>query len=206
MMACALIAVIALMHHPAVTTRHAAAALSQMVRLAAIDRVVHGAMIAVTVTLVYGLAVFSARRGIENQTVLGGFIAYALGSVAIVAAALIDGFVIPIIAAAYAADGSAALPQAVTALRLCGAAIQVASVFGLGATSVALALWSIDLLRTSAAPVRLTAAVGLIAAVAPATVFFLTGMTITTHTLVAIILPEAIWYGAVGVLLVRRLI
>ncbi|HZX67577.1 MAG TPA: hypothetical protein VFE70_01780, partial [Candidatus Elarobacter sp.] len=126
--------------------------------------------------------------------------------VGVIAATLIDGFVVPIIGAAYAADVPAALSGAVAALRLCAAAVQVATVFGLGATSLALALWSINLLRTSATPVRLSAAVGLIAAVAPAIVFLMTGMIITAHTVVAIILPEAIWYGAVGVLLVRRLI
>jgi len=206
MLACALIAVIALMHHPAVATRHAADMMTQIVRLAAVDRAVHGAMIAVTVALLFAFSVFSARRGLGDQTVLGGLIGYALGSVGIIAAALIDGFVVPLIATAYAADAPAALPGAVAALRLCGAAIQAATAFGLAATSIALALWSINLVRTSAIPVRLTGAVGLIAAVAPAIVFFVTGMTVTTHTLVAIMLPEAIWYGAVGVLLVRRII
>jgi hypothetical protein len=206
LLACALIAVLALMHHPAVSTRHAAAAMTQIVRFAAVDRAVHGTMILVSGALLFALSVFSVRRGLGNQTVLAGLVLYALGSVAIIAAALIDGFVIPIVAASYAADTPAALPGAVAALRLCAAAIQVASVFGLGAISVALALWSVNLLATAATPVRVTAAVGLIAAVAPTVVFLTTGMILTAHLLVAIILPEAIWYGAVGVLLVRRLI
>jgi hypothetical protein len=205
LLGCALIAVVALMHHPAVSTRHAADAMTQIVRFAAADRAVHGTMIVVSGALLFALSVFSVRRGFGNQTVLAGLVVYALGSTAIITAALIDGFVIPIVAASYAADTPAALPGAVAALRLCGAAIQVASVFGLGAISVALALWSIDLLRTAATPVRLTGALGLIAAVAPAIVLLMAGMIITAHTLVAIILPEAIWYGAVGVLLVRRL-
>ena len=198
----AALTIVVLAHHPTTGHREPAAAIADMVRLAATDRIVHGTMIAIMGALLFSFCVFSIRRNLRDQTVLAGLVAFAIGTVTLIGAAVLDGFVVPSIATAYAGAPPSALPAAVALLRFCGTTIQAASLLGIVAISLAILLWSIGLLRS--AGVRRTAGiVGVLAAAVPAVVFAVGGSTLTPHLLVAITAGQAVWYFVVAALLVR---
>src|ERR1700737_4033499 len=127
---CALVTIFAIAHHPTVTARAPAEALTQVVQVATTDRVVHGTLIAIMGVLLYGLTIFSLRRGLHRQTTVAALIAYSAGIAAVIGAALIDGFLTPAIAERYAGAPPDAIKAAIPLLVLGASAIQILSKFG----------------------------------------------------------------------------
>jgi hypothetical protein len=198
----AALTIVALARHPTIAHREPAAAIADIVQFAAIDRIVHAVVIGIMGALLFALCVFSVRRNLRDQTVLGALIAYAIGVAAMIGAAILDGFVIPSVASGYAGASPNALAGAVAVLRLCGAAVQAAGALGVTAISIAIALWSVGLVRGAGA-LRLTGIVGLSAAALPAPVFAFGGAMLTPHLLGAIAVGQAVWYLGVAALLIR---
>ena len=198
---CAIAVVFAIAHHPTVTVREPAQAIAQMVRLAAMDRIVHGAVIVLLGALLFGFTVYSLRRGLHRQTVVAALLAYAAGSGAMFGAALIDGFLIPAVAARYAGAAPDAINLAAQLLALCALAIQILAKFGTIALSSAVVLWSADLVRTPGA-LRVTGIIGIASGVAVVVVLAFAGH-LNPHNLGVIVLLQAIWYVAIAALLVR---
>jgi hypothetical protein len=202
LVASALLAVIALTHHPVAKASHGADVFRQIRALAPLDRAVHGAMIAVTALLVFALCVFAQRRGLRRPWNLFALIAYALGAVAIIGAALADGFFVPEIGLRFGTPADAA--SGIALLRLCAIAIQIFTKLGLIAMAVAFASWSADLIGGKP-PLRVTvtAAVGSAAVATQAAIVAFGGPAITASSIVWIVGAQACWYVAVGTLLIR---
>jgi hypothetical protein len=189
-------------HHPSVETHTAAEAIREIGRIGSINEVVHGTMIAIVVALLFGLTVFSIRRGLAKEAVLGGLIAQAIGTGTTIVAAMTSGFLIPEIAARYASASPQGLQFAVQVISICGTVVQLFSKLGEVGLTLAIVLWSVDLVRTPGY-VRMTAILGF-AAGAFAVAMLLFGGSLTPRTLGSIVLAQAIWYFAVGALLIRR--
>ncbi|HWT05092.1 MAG TPA: hypothetical protein VN224_05000, partial [Xanthomonadales bacterium] len=138
--ACATLTVVAISHHPVVTAREPSEALAQMVRMGAADRIVHGVVIVFVGVLLFGFSIYSLRRGLHRQTVVAALVAYAAGIAAMVVAALVDGFLIPAIAARYAGAPPDAIRLAGQFLAICAMAIQILAKFGVIALTTAVVL------------------------------------------------------------------
>lgn len=199
---CALVTIFAVAHHPTVSARAPAEALTAMVRLATVDRVVHGVLIAIMGVLVFGLTVFTLRRGMHRATSVAAIVAYAAGIIAVIGAALIDGFLTPAIAERYAGTPPDVLKTAIPLLIVGAMAIQILSKFGFVAMSIAVAFWSADLVSTPGV-LRATGIVGFASAIVAVGLLVFAG-NLNPHSLGAIVIVQAIWYLAVAVLLVRR--
>jgi hypothetical protein len=202
LVACGALAVFAMAHHPSVESRTPADAILEIGRIGAVDEVVHGTMIAIVAALLFGLTIFSMRRGLSNGAVLGGLIAQAIGTGATIVAATISGFLIPDIAARYATASPQGVQFAVQVISICGEAIQLFGKLGVIGMTLAIALWSVDLVRAPGF-VRLTGILGL-AASGLAVAVLVSGTHLSPKTLGIIVLAQAIWYCAVGALLIRR--
>jgi len=199
---CALVTIVAISHHPTVSARAPAEALTQMVNVAGTDRIVHGTLIAIMAILLYSFAIFSLRRGLHRQTSVAALIAYAAGIAAVIGAALIDGFLTPAIAERYAGAAPDAIKAAVPALVAGALMIQILTKFGFVAMSVAVAFWSADLVATPGV-LRATGIMGFASGIVAIGVLAFAGR-LDPHSLSAIVIVQAIWYVAVAVLLVRR--
>jgi hypothetical protein len=199
---CALVTIFAIAHHPTVSARAPAEALTEMVKLAGADRLVHGTLIAIMGVLLYGFAIFSIRRGLHRQTSMAALIAFAAGIAAVVGAALIDGFLTPAIAERYAGAATDAIKTVVPVLVAGALMIQILTKFGFVAMSIAAAFWSADLVATPGV-VRATGIIGFLSGVVAIGVLVFAGH-LNPHSLSAIALVQAIWYLAVAVLLFRR--
>jgi hypothetical protein len=198
----AVVAVAAVAHHPSV--HHAASnadLLAQTIRLTAVDEAVHAVVIVAVCGLLFGLTAFADRRGLRDGAVLAGLVAYAIGTVFAIGAALIDGFLIPAIAARYATAPPARIDTALQLLTVCAMTIQIATKTWLLATSFAVVMWSSVLIRHGSLP-RAIGAFGILATAALLGVLAFTA-NINAHTLGLVVVLQTIWYVAIGALMIR---
>jgi hypothetical protein len=200
--ACAIVAILAVAQHPVVATHAPAQAIPELVRLGPMDRIVHGILIAVMAALLFGFSIFALRRGLGQQATVGGLIAYAVGVGAVIGAALIDGFVIPDIAARYVRVSPDDIKAAVPLLLFCAIAIQNLTKLGFIAMSAGIFVWSASLIH-SPGTLRATGILGLVAALLPLAIVGY-ARYLNPHLVGAVVIVQAVWYLAVAGLLVTR--
>lgn len=201
--ASALLTIFAVAHHPMLRAKTPESVMAGMVALAPIDMVVHGGLIAIVIALIAGLAVFTVRLGLNEQSAIAAFVVYSLGAFAVVSAALIDGFLTPAIAFHYEHSHALELRQGIGLLVLASLAIQVLTKFGLLAMSAGVLFWSIVLLRRT----RIIMGIGILgvaSALGVAAVLAFSGAFLTPPILGVIVLVQALWYVAIGVALVQK--
>ena len=203
MAACAVLMIVAIAMHPQAEHRHMSEVVTEIGRLAPMLAFMHGTVIAFVIVLLFAMCVYSLRRGLRRELVLGALVVYAAGAGVLVLAALIDGFLVSAVARSYIGASREALRDGASILRACGAAIQILSKFGIVALSAAIALWSADLVRDGGRA-RIAAIIGFAAALIPIGVLFAEGRSIVPVTLTVIVLAQGIWYIAIASLLVQE--
>lgn len=176
LIAAAALSMLAMAHHPA------------HVGDGALIQIVHGALILFTGMMMFGFAQLSRRLGLERPAVLGGLVAYAIGAIAEIGAATINGFAMPALA------GHGASHDAIDTLWFLNQAL---AGLGVAAIGVAYTLWSLALWRRHKA----VAAVGVVAGAVPA--LLLLGGWIDMHLHWAILVYAALvlWAALAGWLL-----
>lgn len=187
----AILTVVAMAHHP--TGHHARDAGS----LLTLSGFVHATMIGLLAANVWGLTIFAARQGSAGW-MLAGILGYGIGFIGHLIAALINGFVVPAVAAAVDRAASHDL------FVLLWHGNQAAARLGIYATGVAFAAWSVPLLlRRRPADVSV-GALGLLAAAGPAVALFLGAMTLNVQGALIAYGAHGAWTGLVGLQMLRR--
>jgi hypothetical protein len=200
LIAATVLSVVAMAHHPSIASHDAAEAVAEVGRKADLSRLVHGVLIALMALDVYAFSVFCERLGFGRDAVRLGFVAFAIGTGAMISAATISGFVVSALAAHYASPDADA-SRFVDAASLAMAGNRALTNLGAIAFSGAILAWSIALWRD---PVRRwLAIVGFAAALLPAIALLggfvrldVTGMTL-------VVVAEAVWYVLAGIALIR---
>jgi len=203
-LAVGLLSIAVISHHPVVHSHTPEQLLHDVAASSTMDEIVHGTLIAFMLALAFGFSVFALRQGMHRQTSVAGLLSYLVGAAALSGAGLIDGFFTPLVAAANANASGAALTGVITVLAGGAAMIQVLTAFGFTAMSLGILLWSIGMLVTAGA-VRYAGLAGLVAAIVPVIIVASTHR-IAVATLMIIVLVQAVWYAAVGVLMIRRVL
>jgi hypothetical protein len=193
--------IVAIGLHPQATTHRAAEFMVEAARLGTSLKIVHGTAIAFVLTLLFGMSVYSARRGMQRELVVAALVAYAAGIAVVILAALIDGFLIAMIAERYIGVPPNVLQVGAAVVAACGAAIQVLTKAGVAMISAGIALWAADLFLEPR-PARTTAIVGCVAALVPVAVLFAVPR-LAPHTLEIVVVCEGAWYLAIARLLIR---
>ena len=201
--ASAVLALGAIARHPTVgAARGQSDVLAQLSALATADEIVHGTLIVLIGALLFGFTVFSQRCGLHHGFVLFGLIGFALASTGMIGAALLDGFLTPSLAARYGGASAQSIDVTLHVLAAVGVAIQVLTKFAIAVTAVAVASWSVGLVRSSGAS-RTAGLVGLASALV-AVVILVTMHRLNPHSLGVIVAVQSIWYGTIGILMMRR--
>ncbi len=163
---------------------------------------VHGILITLALCWLVALASFAADLGLHRGLVRTGLILYGVGVIALIAGALINGFVTTDVAGRLREGGAdEALRQAIG--QLLWAANQALIKFGTIAMSAGIASWAIEQIRGPLL-VRLTGAVGLLASLAGVLVPMGWIGVDTVLGMTVVIAMQGAWYLAVGALLVAR--
>ncbi len=197
----AIIVPVFLAFHPTVHGHDASALAGEMARIATRNAVVHGALIANEGLILLGLLGLADRLGLRRMLVRAGLIAAVIGTLALIGAALTNGFIVPaLIAEAAGAGGSVEEQYPVLLLsHLNGAALVQLGVASLAAAVLA---WSAELLRRGRLGIGI-GALGLICGLLPAVALAAGHGFATLHSFGAFAVLQSIWYLASAVQLVR---
>jgi len=199
--AASLLALLMMAHHPSGSTRDMAVFVEQVARVGALNRVVHGALIALLAALLFGFAEFSRVFGAGRSLVRAALVAYAIGTAADIGAATINGFAVGRIAAHYAGADTAALEQLRALLHLGWAMNQSLADLGEVARAIAIVLWSLAILRTRTQ--LLLGASGVLVGGAIALALLGGWLTLDVHGMLLAVLCASAWNVALGVQLLR---
>jgi hypothetical protein len=193
----------AMAHHPSVHAHDMAAVLAQLQALSAASAWVHGVLIALMLTVFFALTEFAWQRDIARPAIRAGLIAYAAGVVAMMGAALVDGFVTPRVA--ILAEGLRAADLSITAqlLNLCVLFNQALAHLGAIAMSVAIIAWSLDLLRRAGFE-RALGAAGIAIGLGCVAALIAGVLQLDVHGMMLVLVLQAAWTIGLGVLLIHH--
>ena len=175
--------------------------LQSMVSHQSVHQLIHVvAMLCVLVQL-YGYTVLSQRLSLHRPTVRLAYLSFALGSVLMFTATIIDGFISTDTAAVFLKGSPEAIKfgywmvQTIEGIVLTDIA-RVAWVL----QSIAALAWSLALLRQAGVQ-RVVGSIGLLAGALPAAAVILAGSNMTVTVVVGVLLIQALWNISAGVLL-----
>lgn len=183
--------------------KDALAVMQDMIRLQQSHQAVHVVAMACLAGLMFGYTTFSQLLGLHRAPVQLGLVAYAMGSMLMLVATVIDGFIGTDIALMFAKKPPEAIQagywmiQALTGAGLVDIA-KVAWVF----QSVAVVSWSCALMADRG-PARVAGVVGLLVGALPGVTVFVAGSQMTDMVVVGILLLQAAWNVTAAVVLLR---
>jgi hypothetical protein len=192
-------------HHPSVASHQAAEVVAEIAQKARIDQVVHGTLIALTGALVFGFLELGSALGSGRAAVRAAFIAYAAGSAGLIGAALVSGFLVPALAARYQGASGPALDVLPHLLGLARLENRTLARFGVAATSGAILLWSVALMRRPRAFHLATGLLGLASGGVPLAALLLGALRLDVRGMTLVVVAQAAWNVAVGAQMFRGL-
>lgn len=177
--------------------------LQSMVQIQAWHQNVHVVAMVCICGLMYGYTVLSQRLDLRRAPVLIGLMTYALGSVLMLAATILDGF----ISTGIAADFVNSTPEAAQAARWMIHVVESIALTDIARVawvlqSVAAIAWSVALLRDAGLR-RVIGCVGLVAGGLPAAMVIAAGAQMDLSVVIGTLLLQAVWNLAAGVLMLR---
>jgi len=202
LLAASVLEIAVMAHHPTVHRADIAEVVEQISRLAWLDGVVHGVLMGLMLLVVYGFSEFALRRGLERPLIRAGAIAYGAGALVMLGAALVDGFVVTGVASLTPHGTAVDLQINAQLLILCRVMNQSCANFGVVAMSAGIGCWSLDLLRDGGQR-RMTGVLGCLVSAVPAIALMCGLMHLDVHGMMAVLLLQALWNVAVGVLMLR---
>jgi len=186
LIAAAAVSVLAMAHHP--VSAHWTGGIGDYV---------HGTMIVLLAILFCGFAWFAQNRDLRRPVILAGLVTYGISLAAHTGAAIINGFIVP----ALAARGADAVGHDI--FVLCREANQALAAVGVFATGAAFLLWSVDFLEQPNLSSRLVGIAGILTAVLPATALAGGWLELNVQGALVIYAAYAVWAALVGIQLIR---
>lgn len=183
LLATAALSIVAMAHHP--TSAQARS----------LTGIVHGALLLLVVSMAFGFAHVARRRGIGRPSILAGLIAYGISVVANIGAGLINGFIVPTLAA----RGDIGRDVFLFAWE----ANQALATLGVVATGVAFVFWSFDFLGRRTVPANVIGVCGLLAGIVPMSLLLGGWIDMNVAGAFAIYGAHAAWAGLVGLYTLR---
>jgi hypothetical protein len=203
LIAASLLSVVAMAHHPMVTTPDLTQAIQQLKDKAGLSAWVHGILIALMLVSFYAFTEFSLRRGLQQPLVRAGLIAYGAGVVAMIGAASISGFVTAQIPTLAAQTGDKELHVMAMLINLCVLLNRTMANLGAVTMSVGIFAWSLNLVR-DAGYARVLGIVGVLIGLSPAVALISGGLHLDVHGMLLVVVLQAVWNVGVGALLMLR--
>jgi hypothetical protein len=194
--------VVFMVMHPTMHTHELSGFVDEMGHAAVLNGVVHGTLMGTIAVLFLGFLGFAGCLGMRSMMVRAGLVAYGIGTVGLINAALVNGFIVPALAAKYTGVDHATLESLRPMLVLCHVVNGAFDVLGIVAFSAAVLAWSLVMLRRSGG-VRAIGALGLVVSAAPCVLLLTGNLPMNVHGFGAFVLAQGAWYVAVAVLLVR---
>jgi hypothetical protein len=197
-----LLSVCFMAYHPTIHSHQADAFIAEINNVALVNRIVHGFLIALTGLLACGFSGMASRLGLGSGMVRAGLAAYIMGALAMVAAAAINGFMLPDFVARYEGRPKESLEIMSHILAYSGVANRVCSQMGVLAMSIAVLLWSISLVGRPGA-LRAAGLFGCVTGMVLVVALLLGYLKMDVHGMLAFVLCQTMWSLSVAALLIR---
>ena len=165
-------------------------------------RLVHAVELACVLSLAFGFTTLAARMGLRRPAVLGACIAYVLGCLAMVGAAITDGFITGDVAGYYLQAGHS-VDTGREMIHLCYVVVQDFAAASWFFQSVGVLALAAALLRERGLP-RIVGALGLATGALPPLAIVTTWPAMDTAVVVGILSAQMVWNAAAATLLLRR--
>jgi hypothetical protein len=188
--------------HPEITSRDLVGVLQQMNAGAVFNGWVHGILIALYLVQVAGFFGLSRQLGFGRPLVVQAMIAYAAGILAMMSAAVINGFALSMFAGRYvqfSGDQGAAIGSSI---NLAGSISAIWAALGATATSAAITAWSCAMLGRGGV-VRLIGIFGILLGVTTAVILLTGTIILNVHGFLLLVVTQALWTIAIGTQLAR---
>ena len=191
------LSVLAMSHHPTAHGMSKELWVADLVRIGALSRPVHAGMIVCVVAIWVALAEISTWRGSALARIAEKL--YGLGAIAMVGAALINGFAIDGFASNALRDGPDALRAAADVMPLAWSFNQTLAGFGVFALSAGILAWSVDLWRGPGVLARVAAAYGVVVTLGLCGAFALNVFKLDVMGMTSVVVAQAAWYVITGI-------
>lgn len=191
-----------MMHHPTVTTKGMAGQVAEVQNESFLNHAVHGSLILFVMLTLAAFSIYSYHRGKNHLAVSIAHLFYFVGSMAMVAAALINGFVYPDFLQGYGSASSQELVQLPMFKSLLWSANQILAKFGVITMSVAILFWSIDLWRDKGI-VKIVAVIGIVIGLGCSVAIILGVLTLNVTGMTQIVMSQGVWNLAIAYLMIR---
>ncbi|MEJ7746886.1 MAG: hypothetical protein WKF61_09065 [Luteimonas sp.] len=200
LVAASALAVLAMSHHPTAHGGTPEAWVGEMARIGGLSRAVHAAMIGTVIAIWLALDTWSDARGGRGAVRVAARL-YGLGALAMIGAALLNGFAVDALAARALQSGPDAVQGAARLVPLTWALNQTLAGFGVFMLSGGIAAWSLDLWRTPGALARTTAGYGVLTTVLACVAYALGLFRLDVMGMGAVVVAQGVWYVLVGIVM-----
>lgn len=178
------------------------AILQSIAQLQSLKAWVHGVAIASLCAYAFGYAALAQRLSLRRPAVLAGLACYLMGCVALVGATVVDGFVIPHIAADAVVGSPERVRIAYELVHYAGLALTDAAKIGWLLQAAGALIWSLALFRESGLA-RIVGAVGGVANLLVAAAVLGSGVNMSMVSILSVLLAQLLWNLAAATLLIR---
>lgn len=197
-------AVLAMSHHPTAHGDTTGEWVGNMARVGALSRAVHAAMIGTVIAIWLALDAWSDARGGRGGVRVAARL-YSLGALAMIGAALVNGFILDSLASRALADGPEAMQDVAQLVPLLWALNQTLAGFGVLAMCGGIAAWSVDLWRVPGGLARVTAGYGLLMTLVACGAYALGLFHLDVRGMGAVVVVQGVWYVLLGAIMWRRM-
>lgn len=188
--------------HPQLSSRQLAGVMHELAAGATFNGWIHGVLIALYLCIAVGFAGLARRLGPERPAATAGLVFYIAGTLAMISAAVINGFALGIFAGRYpnlGADQTAALASSI---NMVGSISGVWAGIGAVGTSAAILAWSSLLVRRRGG-VRWIGGGGIALGLATIGMLVSGTLILNVHGFLLLVVSQAVWTIAIGAALVR---
>lgn len=201
--ACTLSSILAMAHHPTVGAVGVADAIARLNDMADHAAWVHGILIALMLLIFHAYTEYALQRGIERPLVRLGLVSYGAGTVAMIGAAAISGWVSAKAAGLILTPNDQDLRTLALFINFSHVLNQTFANIGSLAMSGGILAWGIGLVHDRGWP-RIVGGIGILAGVAPAVALVAGGLRLDVHGMMLVVLVQALFNLGIGALLVFR--
>lgn len=202
MLTATLVSIVFVALDPVVTAATSRTILEGIVANRPMHRIVHAVELACVLSLLFGFTSLAARIGPRRPVVLGACVAYVVGCLAMVGAAVTDGFITGDVASYYLQAGHS-VDTGREMIHLCYVVVQDLAAASWFFQSVGVLAMAIALLRERGVQ-RIVGMLGLLTGALPPIAILATWPTMDTAVVVGVLLAQAVWNAAAAALLLMR--
>jgi len=193
-----------IMHHPTVSADNTSAQVAEVINESSLNNAVHGSLIFMVILTLAAYSVYSRYRGFSKLSVVLGQLFFFISSMAMVAAAVINGFIYPDFIQGFSAATVAELNQIPAIKSVLWSANQTLANLGVITSSAAIVFWSVELLDKNTLN-RIIGILGIIIGFYGVLAIALGFITLNLSGMTQVIILQSIWHFAMAYIMIKTM-